>query len=40
MSELRPWALGPFELIVHAEMHQRDGEDESYSTKRCPISTG
>lgn len=27
MSELRPWALGPFELIVHAEMHQRDGED-------------
>jgi len=27
MSVLRPWALGPFELIVHAEMHRRNGED-------------
>lgn len=27
MSGLKPWALGPFELIVHAEMHHRDGED-------------
>lgn len=27
MRALRPWAQGPFELIVHAEMHQRDGGD-------------
>ena len=27
MSELRPWAQGPFELIVHAEIHRRDGGD-------------
>jgi len=27
MSDLRPWAQGPFELIVHAEMHRRSGED-------------
>ncbi|MBW1800418.1 MAG: hypothetical protein JRJ85_06765 [Deltaproteobacteria bacterium] len=27
MSALKPWALGPFELIVHAEIHQRNGED-------------
>lgn len=27
MSTLPPWALGPFELIVHAEMHYRNGED-------------
>jgi len=27
MSALRPWALGPFEIIVHAEMHRRNGED-------------
>jgi hypothetical protein len=27
MSILKPWALGPFELILHAEMHQRNGED-------------
>jgi hypothetical protein len=27
MSALPPWALGPFELIVHAEMHYRNGED-------------
>lgn len=27
MSTLRPWALGPFELILHAEMHYRNGED-------------
>ncbi|ABF42756.1 hypothetical protein Acid345_3756 [Candidatus Koribacter versatilis Ellin345] len=27
MTVLRPWALGPFELILHAEMHYRQGED-------------
>lgn len=27
MSVLTPWALGPFELLVHAEMHFRDGDD-------------
>lgn len=27
MSALRPWAQGPFELIVHAEMHRSDGGD-------------
>lgn len=27
MSVLRPWAQGPFELLVHAEMHRRAGED-------------
>jgi hypothetical protein len=27
MSTLKPWALGPFELILHAEMHYRQGED-------------
>jgi hypothetical protein len=27
MSTLRPWAQGPFELIVHAEVHRRDGGD-------------
>ncbi len=27
MSTLKPWALGPFELILHAEMHYRHGED-------------
>ena len=27
MSGLRPWAYGPFELIVHAENHLRDGGD-------------
>jgi len=27
MSTLKPWALGPFELILHAEMHYRNGED-------------
>ena len=27
MSVLKPWAQGPFELIVHAESHMRDGED-------------
>lgn len=26
-SSLPPWANGPFELIVHAEGHLRDGED-------------
>lgn len=24
---LKPWAYGPFELLLHAEMHLRDGED-------------
>lgn len=24
---LKPWAYGPFELLVHAELHMRDGED-------------
>lgn len=27
MIALPPWALGPFELILHAEMHFRNGED-------------
>ena len=27
MSNIPPWANGPFELIVHAEGHLRDGED-------------
>jgi hypothetical protein len=27
MSTLTPWALGPFETILHAEMHYRNGED-------------
>lgn len=27
MSPLPPWALGPFEIILHAEMHYRNGED-------------
>jgi hypothetical protein len=27
MSILPPWAYGPFELIVHAERHLRDGDD-------------
>lgn len=27
MSVLPPWAQGPFELIVHAEEHLRNGED-------------
>jgi hypothetical protein len=27
MSTLTPWALGPFEIIMHAEMHYRDGDD-------------
>jgi hypothetical protein len=27
MSALTPWALGPFEIILHAEMHYRDGDD-------------
>jgi hypothetical protein len=27
MSQLTPWADGPFELIVHAELHRRDGDD-------------
>jgi hypothetical protein len=27
MSTLTPWALGPFEIILHAEMHYRVGDD-------------
>lgn len=27
MAELKPWAKGPFELILHAEIHLRKGED-------------
>jgi hypothetical protein len=27
MTPLKPWADGPFELIVHAELHMRDGSD-------------
>jgi hypothetical protein len=27
MSQLKPWADGPFELIVHAELHMIDGSD-------------
>jgi hypothetical protein len=27
MTTLTPWALGPFEIILHAEMHYRDGDD-------------
>ncbi len=27
MTALRPWATGPFELLVHAEGHLRRGED-------------
>jgi len=24
---LKPWAYGPFELLIHAELHMRDGQD-------------
>ena len=27
MTTLHPWAIGPFELIVHAEGHRRADED-------------
>lgn len=27
MRNLQPWAIGPFELILHAEEHLRKGED-------------
>ena len=26
-SPLKPWAYGPFEVLIHAEMHYRAGED-------------
>jgi hypothetical protein len=26
-AELRPWAIRPFELIAHAEVHYRAGSD-------------
>jgi hypothetical protein len=27
MKKLEPWALGPFDLILHAEMHRLKGDD-------------
>lgn len=27
MSPLRPWARGPFELLVHGDLHRKDGDD-------------
>jgi hypothetical protein len=27
MIPLTPWALGPFEILLHAEMHYRSGDD-------------
>jgi hypothetical protein len=27
IDSLKPWAYGPFELLAHAELHIRDGED-------------
>src|SRR2546425_12049768 len=27
MSALTPWSYGPFELLLHAEMHLRNGDD-------------
>lgn len=27
MTPLKPWAYGPFEVLLHAEMHYREGED-------------
>lgn len=27
LNTLSPWAYGPFELLLHAEMHLRNGED-------------
>ena len=27
MTALKPWTYGPFELILHAEMHRLNGED-------------
>src|SRR4051794_28206270 len=26
-APLKPWMRGPFELLVHAEMHRLDGDD-------------
>jgi hypothetical protein len=26
-NRLKPWAYGPFEVLMHAEIHYRDGED-------------
>lgn len=26
-TPLRPWARGPFELLLHAELHRREGDD-------------
>lgn len=25
--QLKPWAYGPFEVLLHAETHYRSGED-------------
>ena len=27
MRQHKPWAYGPFELLLHAELHYRAGED-------------
>ena len=27
MRPLKPWAYGPFEILLHAELHYRVGED-------------
>ena len=27
MRQLKPWAYGPFEILMHAEMHYLSGED-------------
>lgn len=27
MRILKPWAYGPFEILLHAELHYRAGED-------------
>lgn len=27
MKPLKPWAYGPFEILLHAELHYREGED-------------
>lgn len=26
-TQLKPWARGPFELLLHGELHRRDGDD-------------
>jgi hypothetical protein len=36
MTELVPWAYGPFELLLHAEQHRRSGNglERSYQASR------